>query len=90
MHQTILMHADVHKDAEVNDVAHRAAELHAGLQILQLQNVGPEDRRGQFVARVAPWLDQLLDDIEHRRNADGAVAGKLLLAVELHPRGQLL
>ena len=90
MHQTVLMHADVHKDAEVNDVAHRAAQLHAGLQILQLQNVGPENRRGQLVARVASGLDQLLDNVEHCRNADLAITGKLLLAVELHPRGQLL
>ena len=74
MHQTVLMHANVYKDAEVNDVAHRAAQLHAGLQILQLQNVGPENRRGQLVARVASGLDQLLDNVEHCRNAAPAAS----------------
>ena len=34
MHKAVLMNADVHKDAEVNDVAHRPAQDHAGLQIL--------------------------------------------------------
>ena len=28
------MHADIHKRAEVDDVAHRARQLHAGLQVL--------------------------------------------------------
>ena len=31
MHQAVLMDADVHENAEVNDVAHRAGQLHAGL-----------------------------------------------------------
>ncbi len=29
--QTVLMHADIHEHAEVDDVAHRAGEHHAGL-----------------------------------------------------------
>ena len=31
VHQTVLMHADIHEHAEVDDVAHRAGEHHAGL-----------------------------------------------------------
>ena len=38
--QTVLMDADVHEHAEVDDIADGAGEHHTGLQILQLQHVG--------------------------------------------------
>ena len=53
MHQPVLMDADVHEHAEVNDISHRAGELHSGLQILQLQHIGAQDRGGQFIAGIA-------------------------------------
>ena len=31
MHQPVLVNADVHKSTEINDIADRAAEDHAGL-----------------------------------------------------------
>ena len=90
MHQAVLMHADIHKNAEVDDVSHRAAELHAGLQVLQLQNIRTQNRRGQLVSGVTPGLDKLLHNILHRRNANLTRLRQLLLAVELHARRELL
>ena len=46
MHQTILVHAQVHKGAEVDDVAHRAGELHARLQVLQAHDIAAQQRLG--------------------------------------------
>ena len=91
MHQAVLMHADIHKSAEIDDVAHRAAQLHAGLQVLQLQNIRAQDRRGQLVsAGRAPGFHKLLHNILHRRNANLTRLRQLLLAVELHARRELL
>ena len=45
VHQPVLMDADVHKHAEVDDVAHRAGEHHAGLQVLHVQHIGAQDGR---------------------------------------------
>ena len=84
------MHADIHKNAEVDDVAHRAAELHAGLQVLQLQNIRTQDRRGQLVSGVASWFHELLHNILHRRNANLTRLRQLLLAIKLRARGKLL
>ena len=39
VHEAVLVYADVHKGAEVNDISHGAAEYHAGLQILNLQHI---------------------------------------------------
>ena len=81
MDEAVLVDADVDEDAEVDDVADGAGQHHAGLQILELQHVRAQDRRGQIAARVAAGLDQLLDDILQRRHADPAFGRGLLCAV---------
>ena len=53
MHQTVAVNADVHKRAEVGHVAHRAAKLHAGLQVLQIHHVAAHQHLRQLITRVA-------------------------------------
>ena len=81
MHKPVLMDADVDEHAEIDDVAHRSAEHHAGLQILQLQHIRAQNRRGQLVARVAAGLDKLFYDILQRRHADAAFCRSLFRTV---------
>ena len=81
MHQTVLMDADVHENAEVDDIAHRAGQLHAGLQILHFQHVLAQNGGGQLVPGVAAGLAQLLSDIKQCRLTHGAFRGGLAQAV---------
>ena len=70
VHKPILMNTDVDKRAEVDHIAHRAAQLHAGLEIVHIEHVALQDRRRQILARIAPRLDQFVDDVPQRRLAD--------------------
>ena len=83
------MHADIDERAEVHNIAHRTAQLHAGLQILELQNIGAQQRRGQLVARVAAGLHQIGHDVRERRHADAAVRRRFFLAERLYALTQL-
>ena len=69
MHQAVLVYADVHKSAEVNDIAHGARQLHAGLQVLNGEHVRPQQRRRQLVARVAAGTQQLRHNVAQGRLA---------------------
>ena len=71
VHQTVLMNADVHKCAEVDDVAHRTLQGHAFLQVLHVQHVLPQQGRGQLVTGVTSGLCQLPQDIPQSRLAHG-------------------
>lgn len=46
MDEAVLMDADIDERTEVDHVAHGAGELHAGLQVIHIQDVGAEHRRG--------------------------------------------
>ena len=69
MDQAVLMHTQIDERAEVDDVAHRAGKLHAGLQIVQTHDVTAQQRLGQAVADVASRLAQLGHNIVQRRLA---------------------
>ena len=56
VNETVLVYADVYKHAEVDDIAHRAGEYHAGCQILHFQHIGAQNGFGQLVAHVAAGL----------------------------------
>ena len=88
MHQPVLVDADVHEHAEVDDVAHRAGELHAGLQILHLQHVGAQNGAGQLVPGVPAGLHQLAHDVPQGGHSHAARLRGLLLAVGGHPLPQ--
>ena len=53
------MHTDVDKGAEVDDVADGAGELHAGLEVGDLQYVGPKDWLGEFVTDIGNEAERL-------------------------------
>ena len=63
MHKAVLMHADIDECTEIDDVAHRTAHLHAGLQVLHVLDVAAQDGTGQLVTRVAAGLFKLRDDV---------------------------
>ena len=69
MHKTVLMHADIHERAEIDHVAHRAHQLHAGLQILDIQHVRAQNGLRQILTRIAAGLLQLGQDILQGRQA---------------------
>ena len=81
VNQAVLMHADVHEGAEVNDVAHGAGEFHAGLQILHVQHVGAQNGLGQLVAGVAAGLLQFGKNIVEGGQADAQFLRQLFHAI---------
>ena len=90
VHQPVLVHADVHKRAEVDHVAHRTCQLHAGLQVLHAHHVGAQQRRGQLVAHIPPGAQQLGNDVlqgRFTRSGLGAQPRKADLLCLLRQRG---
>ena len=70
MYQTILMDTDIHKHAEVNDIADSAFQDHAFFQILHGQYVTAKDRGRGFITRVTTGFFQFLDDILQSRQTN--------------------
>ena len=91
--QARVLQADVDERAEVDDVEHRPLQLHAGLEVLELEDALLEDRLGQVVARVAVGPGQGVEDVAQGRLADLQLArqrrevGLVELGVQ---RGELL
>ncbi len=69
MHESVLVHADVDKRAEVDDVAHDAVEHHALAQVGYIHDVVSQNGLRHAVADVAARLLKLADDILERRLA---------------------
>ena len=69
MHQAILMHTDVHKGSECDDVRDHAFQHHASQEVLRLRDVVAECRRHEALARIAARLPQLGHDVQQRRHA---------------------
>ncbi len=59
MHEAILLDANIHKRAEVDDIAHRALQHHPLFQVFQLQHVLAQNRFRQAIARVESRLFQV-------------------------------
>ena len=89
VHQPVLMDADVHKCPKIDNVAHRALQLHAGLQVLKAHHVGAQQRRGQLVARVTAGAQQLLHHVAQRRLAHAHPARGLRKADLRHVAAQV-
>ena len=70
----IFMIIDFHTHSFPDDIADRAGEHHAGLEVFQLEYVGAEDGRGQLVARVAAGLHQIGHDVRERRHLGAGAA----------------
>ena len=73
VYQTVLVDADIHEHAEVDDVADSAGEHHARLQILHVQHVGAQDGSGQVVPHVPTGLQQLLHHVPQGGQADAQI-----------------
>ena len=88
MHKAVLMHAQVDERAEIDDIAHRAGQLHAGLEVVHAHDVTAQQRFGQVVADVAPRLAQLGHNVVQRRLTHAQRLAEGLRALRLHDAGQ--
>ena len=70
MHQAILMHPNIHKHAEINDIPHRSRQHHALLQILHGKHITAQDRGRRILTGISSRLFQLTHDILQGRHAD--------------------
>ena len=74
MHEAVLVHAHVDEGAKVDDVAHRALELHAGFQVVDGKCRAAKDHLGRVVSRVAAGLLELVDNVDEREGTAVQVA----------------
>lgn len=81
VHKPILMDTDVNKNAEIDDVAHRAGELHPGAQILHREDIGAQNRLRETVADIPAGTLQFGDDVPKGGNAYTARIGGPLHAI---------
>ena len=63
MDQAILMHTDIHKSTEVNNIADSSLEDHAFFQVFHIQDIGTEDRFRHLVTWISGRFFQFLYDI---------------------------
>src|SRR5581483_4886593 len=49
-HEAVVLDADIDESAEIHDIAHRALQDHARLEILHLENIVAQDGRWQSIA----------------------------------------
>ena len=75
--------ADVHKDAKIGDVPHRAAHESARFDIGKLDDGLPCQRRGQVLARISSRLYESREDVADGGQARIELFCKLLLIHEL-------
>ena len=61
--------ADVDEGTEIRDVAHRAAQDRAGLDVGKFHDGLARQRRGQILARVAARGDEGVEDVMDGRQA---------------------
>ncbi len=78
VYQAAVLQADIDERAEVDHVQDRALQLHARLEVLELEDALLEHRRRQVVARVAARARQCVEDVAHRRHADMKSCGDLI------------
>ena len=69
VHEAVLVHTHVDEGAKVHNVAHRALELHAGLQVVDGKRRAAKDYLGRVVARVAAGLFEFVNDVDEREGA---------------------
>ena len=74
VYEAVLVHAHIDEGAKVDDVAYRALELHAGLQVVNRKCRAAKDHLGRVVARVAAGFLELVDDVDERQGAAVQVA----------------
>ena len=86
--QSVLMDANIHKHAEVNDISYCAGQNHTGFQILDLQHILAENGRRQLITGISAGFAQLLGNVDECRLTDAAVLGGLGAAVFLQLSGQ--
>ena len=79
VHQAVLVHAQVDEGAEGGDVAHRAFQLHAGLQVGDVVDALVEARHLEVRPRIAARLLQLAQDVLDRDDAELLVGEQLRL-----------
>ena len=83
MKKTVVVNSDINEATKVNDVTNGTLELHIGLKVGYLENVGGEDGCGSIVTNISSGLLKLADDILEGGLTAAELAGKLCLTVLL-------
>ncbi len=76
VHQTRILEADVDERAEIDDVEDRPFQLHAGAEVLDLQDALLEDGLGKVITWVALGACQGFDDVAKCQLADFQFSGQ--------------
>jgi hypothetical protein len=74
--QTGILQADVYERAEVHDIQHGPLQLHARLQVFELEDALLEDGLGKVVSGVALGPGEGFEDVAEGRLADLQLFGK--------------
>ena len=83
MHKSVLMNADVHESAEVDDVSDSTRKLHTGCEVAHIHNVCAEHGEGETVTNVASRLFKLANDIVESRLAYFKLFANLFCSLEI-------
>ena len=89
VNQAVLMNADIHKCAKVDDVADGSFQNHARFQVLHCQNIRTKHRFGHIASRIPSRLLQLGSNINQCLISYAKLPGKALSHFSvLHPLTQ--
>ena len=81
--KTVVVNTDVNEATEVDNVADGALELHAGLKVGDVENVGGEDGSGRIVTDISAGLLKLGDNVVEGGLTAAKLTGELCDAVLL-------
>ena len=82
--QAVVVNADVNEATEVNHVSDSTLQLHFGLQVVDVKNVGGENGCGCVVTDITAGLLKLGDNVLKSRLTDSESVSSLFKAVSLY------
>ena len=82
MHQTILMHADIDKRAEIHYVSNRSGQFHTDGQILDIFDIAADFSDRNILTRVTSRLEKLYVDILQGRGTDLKLPGTFIQSAQ--------
>ena len=63
MHQTILMHADIHKGTELGHIGHQSGEFHTQSQVFGFFNPLSKGKGLKLFSRITSGATELIHDV---------------------------
>ena len=78
MYKSVLMHSDIHKCAEINNVSDGSLEDHSLSEIFHLQHIAPQDRFRHLITWIPGGFLKLLDNVCESYDSCSQFFGKFL------------